>query len=63
MYFDISTTDIIYRGTTAGAVAAGPAAPVGAISAAAAEVGAEVVSTTGFLTSVVDSGEPFFFSV
>jgi hypothetical protein len=44
------------RGTTVG-----PAAPVGATSTAAAEVAAGVASTTGFLTSVVDSGD-FFFS-
>jgi hypothetical protein len=41
----------------------GPTAPVGATSEAAAEVGAEVVSTTGFLTSVEEVVEPVFFSV
>jgi hypothetical protein len=53
----------LYWGTTEGAMTVGPTAPVGATSEAAAEVGAEVVSTTGFLTSVVELVEPVFFSV
>jgi hypothetical protein len=57
----ISHMSTIYWGRTGGAVKEGGAAPVGATSAAAAEVGAEVVSTTGVLTSVVDS-VPCFFS-
>jgi len=51
----------LYWGSTGGAVKAGGAAPVGATSAAAAEVGAGVVSTTGALTSVGVS-VPCFFS-